>query len=212
VSKVERGLIGDVDLDHLDRLCRALGADMDLRIRWRGEGLDRLLDEAHAALVDRVVHELQRSGWQTAVEVTFNDYGDRGSVDVLGWHPIVRALLVVEVKSVVPDAQATLSPLDRKSRLGRKIGLLRGWDAATVSRLLVVADRPINRRRVARLASTFDAALPARNREIRRWLRAPDGSIAGLWFLSDASARGVRHGSAARLRVNLPRRPRIDVG
>ena len=77
---MERGLIGDVDLDHLDRMCNALGADIDLRIRWRGEGLDRLLDEAHATLVDHVVRELQGLGWETAVEVTFNDYGDRKSV------------------------------------------------------------------------------------------------------------------------------------
>ena len=209
---MERGLIGDVDLDHLDRMCNALGADIDLRIRWRGEGLDRLLDEAHATLVDHVVRELQGLGWETAVEVTFNDYGDRGSVDVLGWHQVAGALLVVEVKSVVPDAQATLMPLDRKARLGRKIGLVRGWEAVTVSRLLVVADRPINRRRIARLASTFEAAFPARGRSIRRWLRVPVGSIAGLWFLSDSPARGVRRASAARLRVNPRRRPRIKVG
>src|SRR5881396_4090007 len=48
VSKVERGLIMHSDLDRLERICQALGADLDVRIRWRGEALDRLLDEAHA--------------------------------------------------------------------------------------------------------------------------------------------------------------------
>jgi transcriptional regulator with XRE-family HTH domain len=212
VSKVERGLLHDVDLDRLERICQALGADLEVRVRWRGEGLDRLLDEAHASLVERVVRELHAIGWETAREVTFNVYGDRGSVDVLGWQALSRSLLVVEVKSVVPDAQATLMPLDRKTRLGRKIGSPRGWEAATVSRVLVVSDRPINRRRVARLASTFDTALPVRNRAIRQWLRSPTGAISGLWFLSDAPGRGVRRGSSGRLRVNPPRKARPDVG
>ncbi len=205
VSKVERGLIRDVDLDRLDRLCEVLGADLDIRVRWRGEGLDRLLDEAHASLVDRVVGRLESCAWTAAVEVTFNHFGDRGSVDVLGWHSRTRSLLVVEVKSVVPDAQATLMPLDRKTRLGPEIGLSRGWDAEAVSRVLVVADRPINRRRVARFASMFDAALPERNLAIRRWLLHPQGALAGLWFLSDSPGRGVGRTSGARLRVNRPR-------
>lgn len=212
VSKLERGLIRDVDLDRLDRTCQALGADLDVRVRWRGESLDRLLDEAHASIVDRVIRELHAADWATAVEVTFNEFGDRGSVDVLGWHPTSRSLLVVEVKSVVPDAQATLMPLDRKTRLGRKIGLLHGWEASTVSRLLVVSDRPINRRRVARLAATFDTAFPARNRAIRQWLRVPRDAISGLWFLSDSPAGGVRRAPAGRLRVNPPRKARIAVG
>jgi hypothetical protein len=49
-----------------------------------GEGLDRLLDETHASLVDLIVHELRDGGWDSALEVTFNKYGDRGSVDVMG--------------------------------------------------------------------------------------------------------------------------------
>lgn len=208
ISKLERGLIGNADLDRLERVCRALGADLDVHVRWRGEGLDRLLDEAHAVLVDRTVDELKAAGWEAALEVTFNDFGDRGSIDIFGWHPATGSLLVVEVKSVVPDAQGTLMPLDRKTRLGAKIGRERGWLASTVSRLLVVADRTVNRRRVARLASTFDAALPIRGHEVRRWLRKPVGPIAGLLFLSDSPAGGVRRTAAGRQRVNPPRKAR----
>jgi len=212
ISKVERGQLLEVRLGDLERVCTELSADLDVRVRWRGEGLDRLLDEAHALLVDRVVRELTDAGWQTAVEATFNEFGDRGSVDVLGWHEATSSLLVVEIKSVVPDAQATLMPLDRKTRLGRRIGQLCGWDAHSVSRLLVVADRPINRRRISRLGSMFEAALPARNRAIRRWLRSPVGSMSGLWFLSDSPVGSTRRGSTGRLRVNRPRRPQGGVG
>jgi len=212
VSKVERGQTRHSDLDRLERVCLALGADVDVRIRWRGEALDRLLDEAHARLVDRMVGELRAAGWESAIEVTFNDYGDRGSVDIAGWHQRTRSMLIVEIKSVVADAQGTLLPLDRKARLGAKIGQSRGWDFESVSKILVIADGSTNRARVARLASMFGASLPQRNRDVRHWLRSPVGTIAGLLFLPDAPAGSVRRRLAARERVNRPRQPRISPG
>ena len=211
VSKVERGLIAMIDLDRLERICRALGADLDVRVRWRGEGLDRLLDEAHALLVDRVVAALRAGHWDVAVEVTFNVFGDRGSIDVLGWHDATRALLVIEVKSVVPDAQGTLLPLDRKVRLAPGIGRERGWAPRTVSRLLVVGDRTMNRRRVTRLGAMFEAALPVRGHAVRRWLKDPAGPLSGLLFLSDSPSGGARRAAAGRLRVNPPRAVGIGV-
>lgn len=208
VSKVDRGMIAHANLDGLERICRALGADLDVRVRWRGEGLDRLLDEAHALVVDRLVAELRAAGWEVRLEVTFNHFGDRGSVDVVGWHEESAAVLVCEVKSVVPDAQATLKPLDVKAMLGAVIARGLGWEAATVSRLLIVSDRTVNRRRVGRFAALFDAALPARGHAVRRWLRAPKGSISGLLFLSDSPPGGVRRAAAGRQRVNRPRKAR----
>src|SRR5690349_12135193 len=79
VSKLERGLARTTELRRIDAVCAALGADLDVRIRWRGEALDRLLDEAHAAIVDAVVALLRPLGWELALEVTFNEFGDRGS-------------------------------------------------------------------------------------------------------------------------------------
>lgn len=87
VSKVERGLFGSSEFAKVQAICAALGADLDVRVRWRGEGLDRLLDEGHATLVDLVVGLLRAAGWEVALEVTFNVYGDRGSIDILAWHP-----------------------------------------------------------------------------------------------------------------------------
>jgi len=212
ISKVERGRLRNVDLDVIERICRALDADVDVRVRWRGEGLDRLLDEAHAALVDRVVELLHACGWEVALEVTFNHFGDRGSIDVLAWHAPGRTLLIIEVKSVVADAQGTLSPLDRKARLAFEIGRSRGWEATAAARLLVIGEGTVNRRRVARLQSSFGAALPDRNRAVRRWLREPVGSIAGLLFLPDSSPGSVRCGGKGRQRVNRPRGARMLAG
>src|SRR5580765_8972595 len=85
----------------------ALDARVSCRLTWNGEELDRLLDAAHAAVVEQVVRRLAAEGWVAATEVSFNEYGERGSIDVLGFHPATRCLLVVEVKSVIPDVQAT---------------------------------------------------------------------------------------------------------
>jgi transcriptional regulator with XRE-family HTH domain len=119
ISKIERGEIAAVPLRILRAVAAALGATLELKLRWHGEGLDRLLDEAHARLVDATVVLLREAGWDVAVEISFSIWGERGSIDVLAWHKATGSLLVIEVKSVVPDSQATLHGLDRKARLAR---------------------------------------------------------------------------------------------
>jgi transcriptional regulator with XRE-family HTH domain len=206
VSKLECGQSHSTDVDLIEAVCRAVGADLDVRVRWRGEGLDRLLDEAHATVVDRVVALLRSDGWTPSLEVTFNDYGDRGSIDVFGWHADTRSLLIIEVKSVVADAQGTLAPLDVKVRVAPKLARDRGLDAQAVSRLLVVADTTTNRRRVTRFEGLFAAALPDRGWLVRRWLAKPSGNLSGLMFLPDSTRDGTRRTAAGRTRVNRPRK------
>ncbi len=204
VSRLERGEIAGTTVGVAEAICRALGADLDIRVRWQSEALDRLLDEAHAGIVDRFVTLLRVAGWQSAVEVTFSEYGERGSIDVLAWYPARRALLVTEVKSIIPDAQATLLPLDRKARLAAKVGRSRGWDSLSVSRVLVVRDGSTNRRRVAALDAMFRAALPLRGAAFRAWLRSPSGSVAALVFLPDAPQKSTRRTPTSWQRVNRP--------
>ena len=86
VWRVERGRRPGITIDTLDAVAAALGASIDMVLRWEGEGLDRLLDEGHARLVDEVVRRLTALGWVVAVEVSFSRYGERGSIDVMAWH------------------------------------------------------------------------------------------------------------------------------
>ena len=205
MSRIELGSRSPT-IGTLEDVCRALGANLDIRLRWNGESLDRLLDAAHATIVDRSVAVLAAVGWEVAVEVTFSEYGERGSIDVLAWHSATRSLLVVEVKSVIADAQGTLMPLDRKTRLAVKVGRDRGWGAATISKVLVVRDGSTNRRRVDDLAATFDSAFALRGKAFRQWLQAPAGSISALVFLPDARQKSTQRIKTARERVNRPRR------
>lgn len=189
IARIEQGQAARVTVETLDKVAAALGGRVTCRLTWNGEGLDRLLDAEHAAIVEAVVRTLRSSDWLVATEVSFNNFGERGSIDVLAFHPDTRALLVVEVKSVVPDVQATLVTLDRKERLAKEIARKRGWDAGAVARLLVIGDNRTARRRIEAHAATFRNAFPDRARDVRRWLAVPEAGrpLRGLWFLSGES-------------------------
>jgi transcriptional regulator with XRE-family HTH domain len=204
ISRIERGQIAAMTIGDLDRAVTSLGATLELRLRWKGEYLDRLLDEAHARLVEVLVAMLRASGWEVAVEVSYSIWGERGSIDILAYHRLTGIVLVVEVKSVVPDSQALLHGLDRTTRLARQIAEERGWRVQHVARLLVVGASATSRRRIARLASTYEAAFPARGGDVRKWLRRPTGTLSGLLFV--AYAHGVRGRDAAVSRQRVRRK------
>lgn len=117
VSRAERGRLDLVSIEQLDAVARVLRVSLYLEARWLDGDADRLVDRDHAALVELVVAMLRRLRWDVVLEYGFNHFGDRGSVDVLGWHGPTGALLIVEVKSRVTDLQATLSAFERKVRI-----------------------------------------------------------------------------------------------
>jgi transcriptional regulator with XRE-family HTH domain len=196
ISRIERG--ESRSQPRIERVLAALGARLSIRVLWQGEELDRLLDRDHATLVEDVLALLTREGWTSAPEVTFHVYGERGSIDILAWHPGHRILLVIEVKSVVPDVQATLAGLDRKARVAPTLARERGWEVAATARLLVLPDDRTARRRIDQFGATFDRAFPARTRQILRWLRAPSGPLAGVLFRTNSRQSGPRHRVRAR--------------
>jgi hypothetical protein len=209
VSRVERGSGDRLSVRALARLTGALGARVSVRVLWQGEELDRLLDGDHARLVEWVVGRLTAAGWVAVPEATFQVRGERGSIDVLAWHPVTGHLLVVEVKSVVPDVQATLAGVDRKARLAPLIARERGWAVRSVSRLLVLPDDRTARRRVAKFAATFARAFPERTVAVRRWMAHPDRAISGILFVTGTTQAGARHrvrlSSAGAVRARPPR-------
>lgn len=191
ISRIERG--ESTNLPRIERVLGALGARLSVRVLWHGEEHDRLLDRNHATLVEAVLALLAGRGWVALPEVTFQVYGERGSIDILAWHPVARVLLVIEVKSVVPDVQATLAGVDRKARVAPALARDRGWDVSTTARLLVLPNDRTARRRIEQFGATFDRAFPARTRAIRRWLRAPSGPVSGVLFMTDSRCSGTRH-------------------
>ena len=140
-----------------------------IRLAWNGEGLDRLLDQAHAGLVEQVVQRLRAEGWVTDVEVSFAIRGERGSIDVLGFHEASGIVLDTEVKAVVPDSQATLAG----------VGAARAGDR-TVARMDLSRGRaPVGHRRILYIApADRRPRCDVPNRVPAEWRRCPPMAAA----------------------------------
>jgi transcriptional regulator with XRE-family HTH domain len=192
ISRIERGLAGSLPFNTLTTVAGSLGIYIDLFPRWRGGELTRMLNAGHAALHEATARLLASlPGWNFAPEVSFAVYGERGVIDVLAYHGGSRALLVIELKTELVDVQSLLGAVDRYRRLAPGIARDRGWDAVSVSVWVLLRETDTNRRRVAAHTTVLRSALPFDGRRLRRWLRAPDGAVAGLSFLSDARVRSI---------------------
>jgi transcriptional regulator with XRE-family HTH domain len=192
ISLIERGHSAGCPVATLRRVFAALDAGVEIQVSWRGGELDRVLDRRHADLVGLTVVLLRRYGWLTELEVTYSQFGERGSIDVLGWRPTTRSLLVVETKSEIVSVESTLRKLDEKVRLAGSIGSERmawaqGSGPLAISRLIVLPATRTEYRRVDRHSALFDQACPMRGAAVRRWLREPIGTMAGLLFVTDTN-------------------------
>jgi transcriptional regulator with XRE-family HTH domain len=207
ISLIERGHGGRLSGETVRRVFAALDARWEPTVSWRGGDLDRLLDEEHARLVGEISRRVARVGWDVAIEVTYSDFGDRGSVDVLAARRDLQAMVVVEVKSELVAIESTLRKLDEKVRIVHgSLGLERfGFRPRLVGRLLVLPSTNLARRRVARSSDVLDIASPDRAGRVRSWLSAPDGGLAGILFVSDTNAGGDRRMGAGSKRVRTPR-------
>jgi hypothetical protein len=183
---IEDGRAGELRLNDIRRYFAKLGGSVRISAWFEGATLDRLIDAEHAPVVDKAIEKVLAFGWSRVdPEVSFNEFGDRGSIDFFGAHEAARAVLVGEAKSAWGSMEETLRSLDVKVRLAPTIALKRfGWKPASVGVVLAFPESGPARRVATRFSATLFAAFPARNREIREWLRRPSGPLRGLWFLS----------------------------
>lgn len=186
LKRIESGRAGDVKLSRVRRVLDAEGGRARLVPWWNGAAADRLLDERHAQLVERVVATLRALAWRVEVEVSFSEYGERGSIDVFAWHHAERALAVCEVKSAIGSLEETNRALDVKARLAPTVAFDRfGWRPAVIARLLILPRSNTVRRTIDAHASTMATLYPGRGREVRAWLRQPSTPLRAIWFVSD---------------------------
>lgn len=178
MSRWECGDLATCSVEELEKWARAVGADLTLDLRVNG--VRPLTDAAHARLQNLVAEALRAAGWIVEPEVSFNQYGDRGRIDLLAYHPERRILLVIEIKTRLVDSQEVLGALDVKRRTAILLAKERGWSVdATVPAIVFSENRTI-RRRVADHEALF-AGFNLRGRSALSWLRDPDGSApAGI--------------------------------
>lgn len=205
VSTLERGHLEGSTLALLRRAFGALDARVELVPSWRGADLERLLDQDHARMVAVVASRLEALGWTPVTEVTYSEYGERGSIDVLGLDAVHRACVVIEVKTSITSAEAVGRKLDEKTRLAPGIVAARwSWRPDSVARILVLPETMRLRRRIE-AEPALRRMLPPAGSTIRRWLRRPDGPLAATWFLSDSGASGL--GGVPRVRIRARAAP-----
>ena len=204
IVDLEAGRLDGMRLGTQRRIATALGLGLEINLHGLGAEPDRVLDEGHAALLGASKKWLDGLGWKTLSEVTYSEWGERGSIDLLAWHGPTGTLLVVEIKTELVSIEATLRKLDEKTRLAAGIAARQfEWSAKAVARLLVLPDERVERRRVAAHAAVLDGAFPLRSYAARAWCRSPAGAVAALLFLSDARGRRSPRagGRAARIRL-----------
>jgi hypothetical protein len=179
---------------------RRVAAVLDVRVdmvgRSRGGELDRLMNARHSALHESVARHFEPlREWVIRPEATFSVYGERGAVDLLCWHEMRRALLVVELKTEIVDVNELLGTLDRKRRLAPAAAREFGWTPASVSVWLVVSASRTNRRRIVAHRTMLANAFPDDASAVKRWMANPNGRLAAMstWRLPDDGASGRLH-------------------
>jgi len=204
ISLVERGHIGSLTLNAMRQIAGPLEITLDLSARWRGADVDRLLNAGHARMHEDIARLLNGvGGWVHHPEISFAIYGERGVIDILAHHTATSSLLIVELKTELASIEDLLDTMGRRRRLARTICRDLGWEVATVSTWVVVAESDASRRRVREHAATLRSAFPDDGRRVRAWLRRPHGEISALSFWANARGRSSTERVAARKRVRV---------
>lgn len=204
-SEIERGHVDLISLRKLRRIAAVLEVQLAVEPRWRGGSLDRVLSQRHADMSETVARILLAAGWTVRPEVSFSHFGERGIVDLVAWHPVHRAFLLVELKTELVDVNMLLGVTDRRRRLANVIATSCGWAPGVVGQWVVLADGRTNRRRLAAHQAVIRAAFPSDGRSIAGWLARPASPASALWFLPDFTEAGVRRSRSSRQRVRVPK-------
>ncbi|HSW41959.1 MAG TPA: helix-turn-helix transcriptional regulator [Patescibacteria group bacterium] len=227
VSSVERGHLDDVPIDQLRAIATYLEIRVEIVVSWRGGDGARIVNERHSRMHELMAGRLAAiPGWEFATEVTFSRWGERGTIDILAWHAHTRTLLIIELKTEIPDPAGVVAQVDRYERLAPWIGRARGWDPLRVATWVLVAESDLNRRQVARHRVMLRNAFPLNGQFLRRWLRDPSAGstrpaggagaggsrvpgrrgVRGLSFIANA-AGGSTNGRLGPTKRVRPRRP-----
>ena len=203
IALIEHGRLHEVGFGQIRAVARALDARFEGLVRWQGGDLDRLTNRGHAQMHEAMARWFaELEGWQAVPEVSFNEFGERGVIDIMAWHASTGIVLVVELKTAIVDINDLMSTMDTRRRLAFKIAGDLDWKAETVATWVVVAPGRSNDRALAEHATVLRAKFPGDGRSMRRWLARPAGEIAALSFLPKARLSDLRRDGRTPRRVS----------
>src|SRR5205085_7217347 len=109
-----------------------------ITVWWNGAAIDRLLDARHAEIVTAAASIQGARGYRVLTEFSFNEFGERGTIDLFAGRDDVRAIVVGEAKSEWGSLEETLRRQDVKRRLAPKLAKSAfGWSPKYVASILI---------------------------------------------------------------------------
>lgn len=172
VCAIENGHVADMTFSRAQILLTAMGARLVVSVDAPFLGdRQRQLEPAHARCSAHVATRLRRDGWLVATEVEVGGDRSRGWIDVLAFHPELRVLLVIEIKTEIRDLGAIERALGWYEREGQVAARRLGWHPGrTVGCLLLLATEA-NDARVVANRQPFAVGFPVRARDLAELVR-----------------------------------------
>jgi transcriptional regulator with XRE-family HTH domain len=193
IWRLETDQPGRIDLTLVEGVMEALGLRATMRIEARHlDDRRRQRDGVHAVLNGFTARRLGRLGWATATEVQIGDQHPRGWIDLLAFRREDLALLVDETKTEIPDMGGLQRSLSFYAREARTVAAGLGWQARTVTVLVVALDSESLARRIADNRAIVEQAFPGSVSAMVTWLADPRAPIPRGWTLGtvDPTVRG----------------------
>jgi Helix-turn-helix domain len=193
VWRLENGKADHVDLAVVERVLAVLGLRGSLSVR--GRHLDdraRQLDGVHAVCNGYGGRRLRRFGWATVLEAMIGRDRPRGWIDLLGYRAADRALLVDETKTDLPDMGGLQRSIAFYEREAPYVARDLGWDARSVTVMVLALDTGAVARRLADNRSIIGQVFPGDVRALDAWIRDPRAPRPRDWTIAmiDPASRG----------------------
>jgi len=178
ISRLESGTRRHIDGPLASRAIALLGIRVDFDAQTLGmAGRREQRDLVHATCSAYVARRLAPGGWETRLEVEIGTGRYRGWIDVLGFRPADRSLLIGEVKTEILDLGAIQRTLAWYEREAWKAARLLGWNAQRSTAVLLVLATAENDARVSVNRAGLKASFPTKARQLQQWVDSP-GSTA----------------------------------
>jgi transcriptional regulator with XRE-family HTH domain len=173
ICRIERGTCRNLEVGVIDRLFVALGIRY-----WLAADVPRVTrpqsDQVHARCSAYSTRRLVSDGWLVKREVEIGTDRSRGWIDILAFHPGSGVLLVIEIKTELPDLGAVERSMNWYEREAVRAARRFGWRPSWVGSALLLLHSRANDERVMSARSVIQIGFPGRARELQGVVRGEE--------------------------------------
>ena len=167
ISAIENGRLVTLTFASAVRLLEAMGSRLIIdATRPFLADRERQRDPGHARRVSFIVRRLRRLGWDVRTEVEVGGDRARGWIDIVAFHPTLRVLLVLEVKTEIHDFGALERQVGWYEREAWAVARRLGWRPVAVRPAALLLATAANDARLRQILPEVDRAFPGRARDL----------------------------------------------